>query len=288
MPVNVTEKQDWDSVIEPKNGLLSLNLKEVWKYKDLLMLFVRRDFVAEYKQTVLGPIWYLIQPVFTAITFLFILNKMGGLPTDGLPPMLFYLSGLTVWTYFSSSLTKVSDTFIANSNIFGKVYFPRLIVPLSIVTSNLIKLTLQSGLLLFFVAYFHFTDPSFTFHFHTELLLLPLPIILMAGISLGMGLLISSMTTKYRDLKFALTFGVQLLMYGSAVIISLNTIPEQFKEVLKWNPIANVVELFRSILFSNYPIDWFGVIYSFVFLIVLLFVGTIIFNKTEKTFMDTV
>tara|TARA_B110000285_G_C15062542_1_gene583191 strand:- start:544 stop:1398 length:855 start_codon:yes stop_codon:yes gene_type:complete len=284
----VTEEQEWDIVIEPKSSLFALNLKEVWKYKDLLLLFVRRDFVAEYKQTILGPLWYLIQPVFTAFTYLFILNKMGGIPTDGMPPMLFYLSGLTVWGYFSSSLTKVSDTFIANSNIFGKVYFPRLIVPLSIITSNLIKLGLQFALLLFFMAYFHFTNDDFTFTFRVELLLLPLPILLMAGLSLGMGLLISSMTTKYRDLKFALTFGVQLLMYGSAVIISLNTVSEEFRNILKWNPIANVVELFRAVLLGNHPIEWFGVIYSAVFLVVLLIIGTIIFNKTEKTFMDTV
>lgn len=284
----MTEEQEWDIVIEPKSSLFALNLKEVWKYKDLLLLFVRRDFVAEYKQTILGPLWYLIQPVFTAFTYLFILNKMGGIPTDGMPPMLFYLSGLTVWGYFSSSLTKVSDTFIANSNIFGKVYFPRLIVPLSIITSNLIKLGLQFALLLFFMAYFHFTNDDFTFTFRVELLLLPLPILLMAGLSLGMGLLISSMTTKYRDLKFALTFGVQLLMYGSAVIISLNTVSEEFRNILKWNPIANVVELFRAVLLGNHPIEWFGVIYSAVFLVVLLIIGTIIFNKTEKTFMDTV
>lgn len=282
------EQEAWDIVIEPKEGLFKLNLKEVWRYKDLLLLFVRRDFVAEYKQTILGPIWYLIQPVFTAFTYFFILNKMGGIPTDGLPPMLFYLSGLTVWGYFSTSLTKTSDTFLANANIFGKVYFPRLIVPLSIISSNLIKLGLQFGLLIFFIAYFHFQNNQFSFQFNWQLILLPLPILLMAGLSLGIGLIISSLTTKYRDLKFALTFSVQLLMYGSAVIISLNNIPENFKNILKWNPIANVVELFRSIILSNHPIDWLGVIYSTVFLIIILFLGIIIFNRTEKTFMDTV
>lgn len=281
-------ENEWDIVIEPKEKLFSLNLKEVWRYKDLLFLFVRRDFVAEYKQTVLGPIWYLIQPIFTAFTYFFILNKMGGIPTDGLPPMLFYLSGLTVWTYFSTCLTKTSETFLANANIFGKVYFSRLIVPLSIITSNLIKLALQFGLLLFFIAYFHFQNNQFTFHFHWQLLLLPLPIILMAGLSLGMGLIISSLTTKYRDLKFALTFGVQLLMYGSAVIISLNTIPENYKNILKWNPIANVVELFRSVLLGTHPIEWWGVLYAACFLMVLLLIGIVIFNRTEKTFMDTV
>lgn len=278
----------WDIVIEQKNSLLTLNLKEVWRYRDLLLLFVRRDFVAEYKQTILGPIWYLIQPIFTAFTYFFILNKMGGIPTDGLPPMLFYMSGLTVWTYFSTSLTKTSDTFIANANIFGKVYFSRLIVPLSIITSNLIKLALQFSLLLFFIAYFHFQDNDYIFHFHWQLILLPIPIILMAGLSLGLGLIVSSLTTKYRDLKFALTFGVQLLMYGSAVIISLNNTPDNFKNILKWNPIANVVELYRAALLGNNPIEWMGVLYSSVFLIGMLLIGIVIFNRTEKTFMDTV
>lgn len=282
------EDNNWDIIITPKNNLLRLNLKEVWRYRDLLLLFVRRDFVAEYKQTVLGPIWYLIQPIFTAFTYFFILNKMGGIPTDGLPPMLFYLSGLTVWGYFSTCLTKTSETFLANANIFGKVYFSRLIVPLSIITSNLIKLALQFCLLVFFITYFHFYTELFTFHFRWQLILLPLPIILIAGLSLGMGLVISSLTTKYRDLKFALTFGVQLLMYGSAVIISLNTIPENYKNILKWNPIANVVELFRVILLGTHPPEWFGIFYSTCFLIVLLLVGIVMFNRTEKTFMDTV
>lgn len=283
------EKDDaWDIVIEPKSNLLTLNLKEVWRYRDLLLLFVRRDFVAEYKQTILGPIWYLIQPIFTAFTYFFILNKMGGIPTDGIPPMLFYMSGLTVWNYFSTSLTKTSDTFLANAPTFGKVYFSRLIVPLSVITSNLIKLALQFGLLIFFIAYFHFQNNNYSFNWHWQLIFLPIPIILMAGLSLGLGLIVTSLTTKYRDLKFALTFGVQLLMYGSAVIISLNNTPEKFKSILQWNPIANVVELFRAILLANHPIEWQGVIYSTVFLLVMLLIGIVIFNKTEKTFMDTV
>lgn len=284
----MSTSEKWDLVIKPKNDLLSLNIKEVWKYKDLLFLFVRRDFVAEYKQTILGPIWYLIQPIFTALTYFFILNKMGGIPTDGLPPMLFYLSGLTIWTYFSTSLTKTSNTFLSNTNIFGKVYFPRLVVPISVIISNLIKLALQFLILVFFMFYFHFKSDFFSFHFTFEMLLLPLPIILMAGLSLAMGLIVSSLTTKYRDLKYALNFGVQLLMYVSAVIISINNVPEKFRFILKWNPVANVVELFRSILLGKNPIDWLGVLYAFSFLIILLFVGIIIFNKTEKSFMDTV
>jgi len=279
---------NWDIIIEPKNSLLKLNLKEVWRYKDLLMLFVRRDFVAEYKQTILGPIWYLIQPIFTAFTYFFILNKMGGIPTDGLPPMLFYMSGLTVWNYFSTNLTTTSDTFLANAQIFGKVYFSRLIVPLSVITSNLIKLALQFGLLIFFISYFHFQNNGFSFNLHWQLFLLPIPIVLIAGLSLGLGLIVSSLTTKYRDLKFALSFGVQLLMYGSAVIISLNNTPEKYKSILKWNPIANVVELFRATLLGNSSVDLIGVIYSTIFLVVTLLIGIVIFNKTEKTFMDTV
>jgi lipopolysaccharide transport system permease protein len=283
------EKEEaWDIIIEPKNNLLKLNLKEVWRYKDLLLLFVRRDFVAEYKQTILGPIWYLIQPIFTALTYFFILNKMGGIPTDELPPMLFYMSGLTLWNYFSSSLTKTSETFLANAPIFGKVYFPRLIVPLAVITSNLIKLALQFGLLIFFIAYFHFQNNNFSFTWHWQLIFLPIPIVLMAGLSLSLGLIVSALTTKYRDLKFALTFGVQLLMYGSAVIISLNNTPEKFKSILQWNPIANVIEMFRAVLLGNRPIEWMGVIYSTVLLIIILWIGIVIFNRTEKTFMDTV
>lgn len=281
-------EEHWDIVIEPKNGLLQLNLKEVWKYRDLLLLFVRRDFVAEYKQTILGPIWYIIQPIFTAFTYYLVLNQMGNMATDGIPPMLFYIAGLTIWTYFSSCLTKTSDTFIANAQIFGKVYFPRLIVPLSVVVSNLIKLGLQFGLLVFFLGYFHFQNNTFEFLWRWELLLLPIPIVLMAGLSFALGIIITSLTTKYRDLKFALTFGVQLLMYGSAVIISFNSIPEQFKNILKWNPIANVVELFKIIMLGHAPLDWFYVWYSALWLCILLFLGVIIFNKTEKTFMDTV
>ena len=283
-----TEEDNWDTIIESSQNLLSLNLKEVWKYRDLLLLFVRRDFVAEYKQTILGPIWYLIQPIFTAYTYYLILNRMGKMSTDNIPPMLFYISGLTIWEYFASCLTKTSDTFIANANIFGKVYFPRLIVPLSIVTSNLIKFILQFTLLLGFIAYFHFFGSSYSFVLRWELLLLPLPIILTAGISFSMGLIISSITTKYRDLKFALTFGVQLLMYGSAVIISLNSIPETFQNILKWNPVANIIEFFKAIVIGHTAIEWFDVFYSSIFIIILLMVGILIFNKTEKNFMDTV
>jgi lipopolysaccharide transport system permease protein len=202
--------------------------------------------------------------------------------------MLFYMSGLTLWNYFSSSLTKTSETFLANAPIFGKVYFPRLIVPLAVITSNLIKLALQFGLLIFFIAYFHFQNNNFSFTWHWQLIFLPIPIILMAGLSLSLGLIISALTTKYRDLKFALTFGVQLLMYGSAVIISLNNTPEKFKSILQWNPIANVIEMFRAGLLGNRPIEWMGVIYSTVFLIIILLIGIVIFNRTEKTFMDTV
>ena len=283
------EKSDeWDIVIEPKNSILALNLKEVWRYKDLLFMFVRRDFVAEYKQTILGPLWYLIQPVFMAYTYYLVLNRMGNMGTDGMPPFLFYIAGLTIWTYFSSCLTKTSDTFIANAQIFGKVYFPRLIVPLSIVISNLIKFALQFLLFACFIAYFSWADNGFVFELRWQLLLLPIPIILIAGLAFAMGILITSLTTKYRDLKFALTFGVQLLMYGSAVIISFNSVSEKFANMLRWNPIANVVELFKIIMIGHAPIDWFYIYYSTGFMVVLLVVGIVIFNKTEKNFMDTV
>ncbi len=286
-----THRQDndtWDIVITPKTNLLAIDWKELWRYRDLLQMFVRRDFVAEYKQTILGPLWFLIQPVFTAYTYFLVLNRMGNMPTDGLPPFLFYIAGLTIWNYFATCLTATSDTFIANTHIFGKVYFPRMIVPLSIVVSNLIKFGIQFLLLVFFIIYFSMFNNTFQFHWHASILLLPLPVMLIGGFALSSGMLISALTTKYRDLRFLLAFGVQLLMYASAVIISPNSVPEKYAEILKYNPIANIVELFKTTVLHHQPIDWSGVLYSTVFLIVFLLLSIIIFNKTEKTFMDTV
>ncbi|HCQ30550.1 MAG TPA: ABC transporter permease [Flavobacteriales bacterium] len=280
--------ESWDIVITPKTSLLSIDWKEIWRYRDLLQMFVRRDFVAQYKQTILGPLWFLIQPVFTAYTYFLVLNRMGNMPTDGLPPFLFYIAGLTIWNYFATCLTATSDTFISNAHIFGKVYFPRIIVPLSIVVSNLIKFGIQFLLLIFFIIYFDWKSPDFDFHWHVNILLFPIPVLLIGGFALSSGMLVSAMTTKYRDLRFLLAFGVQLLMYASAVIISPNSVPEKYATILKFNPIANIVEFFKATILNHQSIDWPAVIYSTAFLIVFLLISIIIFNKTEKTFMDTV
>jgi lipopolysaccharide transport system permease protein len=288
MSIKNTDTEHWDIVITPKTNLLSIDWKEIWRYRDLLQMFVRRDFVAQYKQTILGPLWFLIQPVFTAYTYFLVLNRMGNMPTDGLPPFLFYIAGLTIWNYFATCLTATSDTFIANAHIFGKVYFPRMIVPLSIVVSNLIKFGIQFALLLFFIAYFALANPAFQFHWHASLLLFPLPVLLIGGFALASGMLISALTTKYRDLRFLLAFGTQLLMYASAVIISPNSVPEKYAQLLKFNPIANIVEFFKATILQHQPIDWQAVGYSAGFLIIFLLISIIVFNKTEKTFMDTV
>ena len=284
----MSSEAEWDYIIQSKSKLLDLRLKEVWRYKDLMLLFVRRDFVAEYKQTILGPIWYLMQPIFTAVTYFLILNKAGGLPTDGLPPMLFYLSGLTIWSYFAASLAKTSDTFLANANVFGKVYFPRLIVPCSIAISALVKLALQFTLIVFFIAYFHFMSTDFDFLISYEILFLPIPIILMAINALGLGLMISAVTRKYRDLKFALSFGVQLMMYASAVIISFDAIPIEYQQLLRWNPLANIVEMFRAVLFEPFHINWIWVGYSAIVGIIIFFLGVVVFKNAERDFIDTV
>jgi len=284
----MSKKEQWDLVIKPTKHIFSVDFGEIWRYRDLIRMFVKRDFVSEYKQTILGPIWYLIQPIFISLTYFVILNRMGNMKTDEVPALLFYISGITIWTYFATCLTKTADTFISNARLFGKVYFPRIIVPLSTVLSNLIKFGLQFMLLLLFIGYFHFNNDNFTFQWRWELLLLPLPIILMAGLSLGLGILITSMTTKYRDLKFALTFGVQLLMFGSAVVTSFKKVDPQYAYILKWNPIANVVELFKIIMINHSPMDWFHVYYSLGCMILILTIGILIFNQTEKDFMDTV
>lgn len=284
--VTAAGEENWDIDITPANSLLSLNFREVWRYKDLMLLFVRRDFVAQYKQTILGPAWYVIQPVFTTIMFTFVFGKLAGIPTDGVPPVLFYLAGITNWNYFADCLNKTSTTFRDNQGIFGKVYFPRLVVPLSIVTSNLIKygiqLILMIGFFLYYLAAGAAIQPNAT------LLLFPLLVLLISGLGLGFGLLITSMTTKYRDLVVLLQFGVQLLMYATPVIYPLSQIPEQYRWLVALNPMTSIIETFKYGLLGQGTFSWIYLGYSSIFTIVLLLVGTAIFNRTEKNFMDTV
>jgi len=277
--------EDWDIVIKPKHSLLKLNLAEVWRYKDLLLMMIRRDFVTYYKQTILGPIWFFVQPLLTTTTFTLILGKVAKLSTDGKPDFLFYMAGITLWNYFADCLHKTSTTFKDNQNIFGKVYFPRLVVPLSIVISNLLKFGIQYGLFIIVLCVYWFKGENFCVS--TFVLITPLLIFLMAILSLGLGMIITSLTTKYRDLYFLIQFSIQLLMYGSSVIIPISMAPDKYVTLLKLNPIVPVIESFKAIYLGG-AIDWIGLAYSFVMSSLIFLAGIIIFNKTEKNFMDTI
>ncbi|MES2837177.1 MAG: ABC transporter permease [Bacteroidota bacterium] len=282
------KEENWDLIIKPKIKWYQVDLQSIWKYKDLLFLLVRRDFVALYKQTVLGPLWFFIQPLITSITFTFIFGRIAKISTDGNPPMLFYMAGITFWTYFSDCLTKTSNTFIANAGVFGKVYFPRLIMPLSVLVSNLIKLGLQLTIFfVFWIYYLNQTDnnihPNWSYMW-----ILPLLVFILAGLGLGFGILISSLTTKYRDLNFLVTFGVQLLMYGSSVVIPVSSMSDKIKSIMLLNPLTSIIEAFRFIFLGTGFFNGLGIFYSFIFMIVLVFCSVIIFNKVEKSFMDTV
>lgn len=283
------EKETWFEEITPKKHLLDINFKELWDYKDLLFLFVRRDFVSVYKQTILGPLWFFIQPIFTTLIFTVVFGQLASIPTDGLPPLLFYMCGITTWNYFSECLNKTSNTFVANAGIFGKVYFPRLILPLSIVISNLLKFGIQLLLFIGFLLYYYFTGAAI--HPNFTILLLPLLIILMAGLGLGFGIIISSMTTKYRDLQFLIIFGVQLFMYATPIVYPLSLAKEKLGEyswVADLNPMSSIVETMKYAFLGQGDFSIYQLGYSFIFMIVLLFIGIITFNKVEQTFMDTV
>lgn len=280
------EQEQWDVVITPKKSLFELNLKEVWQYRDLLFLFVRRDIVAQYKQTILGPLWYFVQPILTTLMFTVVFGRIAKIPTDGLPPMLFYLAGVTNWNYFSSCLQNVSGTFRNNQGIFGKVYFPRLVTPFSIVISNMVKYGIQ--LLLFFGMYTYFALVGSEVAINNYALLFPLLVVLLAGLGLGFGLVVTSMTTKYRDLVFLLQFGIQLAMYATPVIYPLSQIPEQYQWVAAINPMTSVIETFKYGFLGQGTFSWGHLGYSFGFMVILLLAGIVTFNRTEKNFMDTV
>jgi lipopolysaccharide transport system permease protein len=276
----------WDLVIRPKAGWFDLHLADLWRYRDLVMLFVRRDFVATYKQTVLGPLWFILQPLLTTLTFTLIFGNVARLSTDGLPKILFYLSGVTAWGYFSECLLKTSETFSANANIFGKVYFPRLAVPLSIVISNLIKFGIQLALFLGF--YLYFLAKGTAIHPTSTLWLLPLLILLMAALGLGSGIIISSMTTRYRDLRFLVQFGTQLLMYSTPVIFPLSRLPEQYRWIMLSNPMTPIIETFRYAFLGTGTFNWSQLGYTAAAAALILAAGVLLFNHVERTFMDTV
>lgn len=276
----------YTNIIKPKDKVFDLRLSEIWSYRDLLMLFVKRDFIAVYKQTILGPAWFFIQPLFTTIIYTFIFGSIADLPADGIPHSLFYLAGITAWNYFANSLTTISDTFISNSSLFGKVYFPRAITPLSIVISNLIQFGLQ--LLLFFIVLAFYFFKGVQLQFTWTLALFPIIVVSMALMALGLGMTISSMTTKYRDLKFLIKFGIQLAMYGSSVIYPLSEIPEKYKMWVALNPMVGIIETFKYMIFGVGTYNHYMLMYSLTFSLLLFVLGLAIFNKTEKNFMDTV
>jgi len=277
---------NWTMIIRPQRHWLDMRLVELWRFRDLIALFVWRDFVAYYKQTILGPLWYLIQPLLTTLTFTVIFGRLAGLPTDGLPQFLFYMAGTVVWSYFSSCLTKTSNTFTANAGIFGKVYFPRLTVPISILISNLITLAIQFALFLCFMVYFAYCGADL--RPNAWILLTPLLLLLMAGLSLGFGIIVSSLTTRYRDLQFLVTFGVQLWMYATPVIYPLSQVPEKYRWIILANPMTPIVESFRYAYLGAGIVNVMHLLYSFCFMIVVLLIGVLIFNRVERTFMDTV
>ena len=278
--------RDWDSIIEPHTSLLDLNLKDVWRYRDLLWLLVKRDFVSFYKQTILGPLWFFIQPLFTTIIFTFIFGNLAGLSTDGLPQPLFYMAGITAWNYFADCLTKTSTVFRDNANIFGKVYFPRLIMPLSIVVSNLVRFGVQMLLFFMMMAYYAYIGGSFAPNAYV--LLFPILVLQMALLGLGLGLVITALTTKYRDLAFLISFGVQLMMYATTVIYPLSAAPANYKWLIELNPMTGIIEAFRFGFLGQGQLTFSSFGYSVAFTLVALVLGVIIFNKTEKTFVDTV
>jgi len=285
----MNKEKEWLFEIVPKNNFFSLNLKEVWQYRDLLLLFVKRDVVTVYKQTILGPLWYLIQPLFTSIIFTIIFNNVAGISTGNTPPFLFNLAGVMVWNYFTSCLNDTSDTFKKNASIFGKVYFPRLIVPLSVVISNLVKFGIQFSIFIAF--YIYYVLQGMPFQLTTAVLFFPLLVLLMGILGLGLGMIISSMVTKYRDLSFLVGFGVQLLMYVSAVMYPMALLKEKLPSygwLIEYNPLAYVIETARYMLLHEGSISIGGMIYTSLVTITIFFIGLLIFNKTEKSFIDTV
>lgn len=280
------DDEHWDLIIRPKRHLLDLNLKEIWDYRDLLYMFVKRDIVTVYKQTILGPIWFFVQPIMTTLVYLLVFGRIAKISTDGIPGPLFYLSGIVIWNYFSESLTKTANTFVGNAAIFGKVYFPRLIVPLSLVTSGVIKFFIQFGL--FLAVYLYYLTTTNLLQPNLWLLAAAWCVVLMAGMGLGFGIIFSSLTTKYRDLTFLLSFGVQLLMYATPVIYPMSVLSPRMREILWWNPIAHVIECFKYGFLGSGEATLAGLAYTTVFTVCTLFLGVIIFNRTEQTFMDTV
>ncbi len=280
---------NWTIIIKPRSNLLNFNFKEIWQYRDLLEMYIRRDIVTFYKQTILGPVWFFIQPVFTTIVYMFVFGGLAGIPTDGIPQPLFYLAGICMWNNFSESLTKIYDTFITNQAVFGKVYFPRLVAPLSVVITGLLKMFIQLGL--FILVYIWFIYKGKPFNINAYAWLFPLLLIMLGGLGLGFGIIISSLTTKYRDLRFLITFGIQLWMYATPVIYPLSVMNgryEKYMWLIQANPLTALMETFRFGFLGQGTFSWAALFYSGLFTVLILFTGIIIFNKVERSFMDVV
>lgn len=280
--------ETWTTDIKPKNRLFDVDFKELWHYRDLCALFVKRNVITQYKQTILGPLWYLVQPLMTTVMYMVVFGGIAKIPTDGLPQPLFYLAGICMWQYFSDCLSKTSNTFVDNAGIFGKVYFPRLVVPLSNVMSNLVRFGIQLGLFFAVYLYYQLFTPV-QIHTNWYALLLPFLVLLLAGLALGFGILFSSMTTKYRDLQLLLSFFVSLWMYATPVIYPLSTITnEKLRFVMSLNPLTGIIEAFKYGILGVGQFSWSMLAYSFGFMLLLLALGIVVFNKVQRSFMDTV
>jgi len=279
---DIIENTEWTHVLEPTSDPFKFNFRDLWRYRDLIILFVKRDFVAVYKQTVLGPLWHFIQPLFASSVY-FIFGSLAKIPTDELPRILFCLTGVVLWNYFSACLIKTSNTFIGNASIFGKVYFPRLAIPISVIISNLMSFFIQFLLLIPFLIYYWDN-----IHPNIYILSIPFLVIIIAMMGLGFGVIVSSLTIKYRDLVYLLSFGVQLAMYATSVIYPLSLIPDRFRLLASLNPLSPILEVFRYALLGKGTFTEFSLIYSVIFSVVVLFIGIVLFNRVEKDFMDTV
>ncbi len=284
---NIKSGPDWDLELVPNAGYFNFHLKEIWHYRYLISLFIKRDFAAQYKQTILGPLWHIIQPIFTTLAFLLVFTKIASIPTDGIPPALFYLSGISLWNYFSGCLLATSNTFVANAGIFGKVYFPRLVIPVSVVLSNMIKFGIQFSLLLLVMVVYSFYHVPLSINPYW--FLIPLLVLMMAALSLGIGVIISSLTIKYRDVGLLMGFVVQLLLFVTPIAYPISFLKNKsFAAWISWNPLTPIIEAFRFALFHKGMIENSGLLYSATVILCLLFVGILLFSKVEKTFIDSV
>lgn len=279
-------EKEWTLVIKPEKRLLDVDFKDLWRYRDLWYMYVKRDIVTVYKQTILGPLWFFIQPIFTTIMYMFVFGGLAGISTDGVPQPLFYLSGITLWNYFSSCFNGSCDTFTANAGVFGKVYFPRLVVPLASLTSNLVKMLIQ--LLLFISVYIYYAAIGGPVSINWSALLFPVLVLMLAFHAMSWGLIVSSLTSKYRDLRHLVSFGLQLLMYATPVIYPLSVAGDKYGWALKLNPLTPIFEAFKYGVLGSGSLSWGGLLYSFILMVVMLFVSIIIFNRVERHFMDTV